>query len=97
MSVYTNDFELYPLNDIITVYETSAYILISRKRLVCIVWVSIIGWLAAAAKRWFAESCTAVIAREVHQSLMVVFTRFYKFPTFRRRIYNRGSDATVYL
>lgn len=37
MSVYTNDFELYPLNDIITVYETSAYILISRKRLVCIV------------------------------------------------------------
>jgi len=45
MSVYTNDFELYPLNDIITVYETSAYILISRKRLVCIVWVSIVGWL----------------------------------------------------
>lgn len=79
MSVYTNDFELYPLNDIITVYETSAYILISRKRLVCIVWVSIILRVtAAAAKRWFAESCTAVVAREVHQSLMVVFTNFQR-------------------
>lgn len=36
MSVYTNDSELYPLNDIITVTR-QVPILILRKRLVCIV------------------------------------------------------------